>query len=148
MYRHILVTSDGSEFSDPAVRHAALLARSVGARLTVLHVVPDAHLDLSSGDDLSVEARTLEYGWTVESETAFARIGTLLAGTEFETRLVQAHHAHVAQIIRQEAARLEVDLIVMATHGRTGMAHLIHGSVAEDVMKHVTVPTLLIHRRG
>jgi len=114
----------------------------------VLHVVPDAHLDLSAGDDLSVEAGTLERGWTAESETDFARISTLLAGTEFETRLVHAQHAHVAQVIRQEADRLEADLIVMATHGRTGVAHLIHGSVAEDVMKHVTIPTLLIHRRG
>ncbi|WP_407543461.1 universal stress protein (plasmid) [Deinococcus radiomollis] len=148
MYRHILVTSDGSEFSDPALQHAATLARCVGSRLTVLHVVPDAHLDLSTGDDLSVEARTLEQGWREGSETDFARIRTLLAGTEFEMRLVQAHHAHVAQVIRREADRLGVDLIVMATHGRTGMAHLIHGSVAEDVMKHVTVPTLLIYRRG
>lgn len=148
MYRHILVTSDGSEFSDTALRHAAALARSVGSRLTVLHVVPDAHLDLSTGDDLSVEARTLEQGWMAESEMDFARISTLLAGTKFETQLVHAHHAHIAQVIRQEADRLGVDLIVMATHGRTGVAHLIHGSVAEDVMKHVAVPTLLIHRRG
>ncbi|WP_255808156.1 universal stress protein [Deinococcus sp. KNUC1210] len=51
MYRHILVTSDGTLFSDPALRHAAELARGVSARLTVLHVVPDAHLDLSSGDE-------------------------------------------------------------------------------------------------
>ena len=147
MYRHILVTSDGSEFSDPALLHAAQLARSVGSRLTVLHVVPDAHLDLSSGNDLSVKARTLEQGWTAECETALARIGTLLAGTEFVTRLVQAHHAHVAQVIQQEADRLGADLIVMATHGRTGVAHLIHGSVAEAVVRQVFTPTLLIHVR-
>ena len=145
MYRHILVTSDGSEFSDPALRHAAQLARSVGARLTVLHVIPDAHLDLSSGDDLSVEARTLEQGWMAKSEMDFARISTLLAGTEFETQLVHAHHAHIAQVILREADLLEVDLIVMATHGRTGVAHLIHGSVAEDVARHASTPTLLIH---
>ena len=147
MYRHILVTSDGSEFSDPALRHAAGLARSVGARLTVLHVVPDAHLDLSSGDDLSVEARTLQQGWTTESEADFARIERLLDGTEFGTRLVQARRAHIAQVIGQEAERLEVDLIVMATHGRIGVAHLIHGSVAEDVARHASTPTLLIHVR-
>ena len=147
MYRHILVTSDGSEFSDPALRHAAALARSVGSRLTVLHVVPDAHLDLSSGDDLSVEAQTLEREWTSESETDFARIRTLLEGTEFGTRLVQARHTHIAQVILREADLLEVDLIVMATHGRAGVAHLIHGSVAEDVARHASTPTLLIHVR-
>jgi nucleotide-binding universal stress UspA family protein len=147
MYRHILVTSDGSEFSDPALRHAALLAGSVGSRLTILHVVPDAYLDLSSGDDLSVEAGTLEQGWTAESETDFARISVLLVGAEFETRLVQAYHAHVAQVIQREADRLEVDLIVMATHGRAGVAHLIHGSVAEDVVRHSSTPVLLLHVR-
>ncbi|MGI8747840.1 MAG: universal stress protein [Deinococcus sp.] len=147
MYRHILVTSDGSIFSDPALRHAAGLARSVGARLTVLHVVPDAHLDLSSGDDLSVEARAQEQEWTTESEADIMRIRTLLEGTEFEAQLVQAHHAHVAQVIRREADRLDVDLIVMATHGRTGMAHLIHGSVAEEVLRHGFRPTLLLHVR-
>lgn len=147
MYRHILVTSDGSEFSDPAIWHAAELSRSVGARLTVLHVVPDAHLDLSSGDDLSVEARTLERGWKAESETDFVRISMLLEGTVFSPQLVQAHHTHVAQVILREAGRLEVDLIVMATHGRIGVAHLIHGSVAEDVVRHSSTPVLLLRIR-
>lgn len=147
MYRHILVTSDGTLFSDPAIRHAAELSRSVRATLTVLHVIPDAHLDLSSGDDLSVDAQTLERSWTVESETDFTRIHTLLEGTAFETQFVQAHHAHVAQVILREAERLDVDLIVMATHGRTGMAHLIHGSVAEDVVRHSPTPVLLLHVR-
>jgi nucleotide-binding universal stress UspA family protein len=124
MYRHILVTSDGSEFSDPALRHAAQLARSVGSRLTVLHVVPDAHLDLSAGDDLSVEAWTLEQQWMAESETDLARIHVLMEGAVFETRVVQAHHEHVAQVIWKEANRLEVDLIVMATHGRVGLVDL------------------------
>ena len=57
---------------------------------------------------------------------------------------MQAHHAHVAQVILRETARLGVDLIVMATHGRTGVAHLIHGSVAEEVVCHAITPTLLI----
>ena len=147
MYRHILVTSDGSKFSDPALRHAALLARSVSARLTVLHVVPDAHLDLSSGDDLSEDAQTLEQGWITESETDFARVSKLLEGTEYEAQIVQAQHAHVAQVIQREARRLGVDLIVMATHGRVGLAHLIHGSVAEDVVRHSSTPVLLLHAR-
>lgn len=145
MYRHILVTSDGSGFSDPALQHAAALARSVGSRLTVLHVVPDAQLELSAGEDLSTDAGTLEQGWTAESEADFVRIRALLEGAEFGVQLVQAHHAHVARVIVQEAEHLGADLIVMATHGRTGIAHLIHGSVAEDVVRHSSKPTLLLH---
>ena len=145
MYRHILVTSDGSGFSDPALQHAAALACSVGSRLTVLHVVPDAQLELSAGEDLSTDAGTLEQGWTAESEADFVRIRALLEGAEFGVQLVQAHHAHVARVIVQEAEHLGADLIVMATHGRTGIAHLIHGSVAEDVVRHSSRPTLLLH---
>ncbi|WP_255808155.1 universal stress protein [Deinococcus sp. KNUC1210] len=97
--------------------------------------------------NLSEDAQTLEQGWTAESETDFARISKVLDGTEYETQIVQAQHAHVAQVILREAGWLDVDLIVMATHGRTGVAHLIHGSVAEDVVRHSSTPVLLLHVR-
>ena len=70
MYRHILVTTDGTDIDHAAVRHAAALTRALGARLTLLHIVPDAHLELGSGNDLSVSAEDTEREWAQAGEHA------------------------------------------------------------------------------
>lgn len=90
MYRHILVTSDRTVFSNPARRRAGELARRLSARLTAPHLVPDVHLDPSTGDDLSEDARTLKQTWTTESGPDVARLSTLLKETGYEIQIVRA----------------------------------------------------------
>ena len=95
MDQHILVTTDGADIDHAAVRHAAALTRALGARLTLLHIVPDAHLELGSGNDLSVAAEDIEHEWARVREHALdegvldadcTRLTPLLAGETFPTR--------------------------------------------------------------
>ncbi|GHF61290.1 nucleotide-binding universal stress UspA family protein [Deinococcus metalli] len=146
MYQHIVVTTDGTDIDHAAVRHAAGLSRALNATLTLLHIIPDAHRELSSGTDLSVTAEQTERDWALQGEAAL-HDGELDAG---DLRLVTVQRPalglDVPHAILREAAALDADLIVMATHGRTGLAHLILGSVAERVVHGAGVPVLLVHQ--
>lgn len=140
MYQHIIVTTDGTDFDHAAVHHAAGLSRALQATLTLLHIIPDAHRELSSGTDLSVTAEPTELDWARQGEDAL-HDGALDAGN-VSLRALQrpALGLDIPHAIVCEAATLGADLIVMATHGRTGL-----GSVAERVVHASNVPVLLIH---
>lgn len=146
MYQHILVTTDGVDIDHAAVRHAAALTRALGARLTLLHIVPDAHLELGSGNDLSVPAEDIEQEWERVGEHALDE-GILDADCTRLTPLQRpARGRDVPHAILEEAAELGADLIVMATHGRKGLAHFLLGSVADRVVHDAQVPVLLIRQ--
>lgn len=145
MYRHIVVTTEGTDIDHAAIRHAAGLTRALGAQLTLLHIVPDAHRELDSGNDLSVNAESIEQGWTREGEHLLAA-GVQDANCARLTPLQRpAQGRDVPHAILQEAAALGADLLVMATHGRKGLAHLLLGSVADRVVHDATLPVMIVH---
>lgn len=146
MYRHILVTTNGTDIDHAAVRHAAELARTLGARLTLLHIIPDAHLELSSGNDLSVSAESIERDWKNDGERAL-QAGLEDAACSRLTLLQRpARGRDIPHAILEEAGALGADLMVMATHGRKGLSHLLLGSVADRVVHDAAVPILLIRQ--
>lgn len=144
MYQTIVVTTAGEDIDHAAVRHAATLAQTVGATLILLHVLPDAHRELEPGGDLSVSAERIEQDWQAEGEHALDE-GEQDAAMPVRRVHVPARGRSVPQAIVQECAALNADLIVMATHGRTGWAHLVRGSVAESVVHDTNTPVLLLH---
>lgn len=145
MYQHILVTTDGSDIDHAAVRHAAGLSRALQATLTLLHITPDAHRELSSGTDLSVSAEQTEQDWARQGEEALRDGAIDAAGAPLLALQRPALGLDIPHAILREATALDADLIVMATHGRTGLAHFVLGSVAERVVHAADVPVLLIH---
>lgn len=147
MYQNIVVTTAGETLDHVAVQHAAQLARSVDARLTLLHILPDAHRELEAGNDLSFPAESIEAGWQAEGERALdeGERDALALGTEVRRLHRPAQGRSIPQAIIHECAALKADLIVMATHGRTGLTHVIHGSVAESVVHGTRIPVLLLH---
>ena len=145
----ILVPVDFSECSGAAVDYAAFLASSFGARVTLLHAwQPPADLGPFLGqvairDPDSGKDRTLaEF---VESQSRRALDGLLerleAKGLDVEGKL-EAGAARKTIIAVSEADGY--DLIVLGTHGRTGLAHAVMGSVAEWVVRHATVPVLTV----
>ncbi|MFN8379399.1 MAG: universal stress protein [Anaerolineae bacterium] len=143
-YQKILVPLDGSGWSQRAIPHAVNLARLHDAQLVLLHVfVPPApefvpELALAGQQDQFEELRgqAKEYMQTVVAELQNEGVrvtGEVLEGFD------------VPGLIADYARDEHVDLIVMSTHGRSGIARLIFGSVAKGVMDHCKVPTLLIH---
>jgi nucleotide-binding universal stress UspA family protein len=143
---HILSPTDFSEHAKQAVTAAFELAQTFGAKLTVLHVVEppsyliDSHASAHHGPLL---LKAIE-------EQARRELDSLLSqspGAQVEiARRVMVGVPY--QRITETAATEQVDLIVMATHGRTGLRHLVLGSVAERVVRLASCPVLTIRPPG
>ncbi len=133
--KRILVPTDFGPAADAALTYARALAKSFGATLHVMHVAENFFLRPTVGDPHALKAavaRRLE-----ERLTAEDRIG-LHAHAVLETS------DHAADAITGYAKEADIDLIVMGTHGRHGISHLLVGSVAERVVRTASCPVLTV----
>lgn len=143
MYKHILIAVDGSETSRSALNDGLELAREQGAKVLLLHVYEPIVSSSTHGlVDLTQAIR--DEGETV---AAAALEAARKAGVEARSRVLDAAGRRVASVIVEEAKAAGVDLIVLGTHGRRGLEHLVLGSVAEGVARRAGVPVLLIRKR-
>ncbi len=134
MFDRLLVPVDGSEESARALGQGAALARAIGASLHVLTVL-DVR-DLATAADVEPEM-----------EAAASMLEETLAGVETDdidtTTVVE--RGVPGEVIREYAAGHDVDLIVMGTHGRTGVRRFVLGSVTETVCRLADLPVLVVH---
>ncbi len=132
--QNILYATDFSPYSNLAYFHAVALAESHGARLMIVHVyTPDS----ASAPDAGADGRAY---WRGQLE----QIRPLDPKIPVEHVLLEGDPAE--EILRR-AADARADLIVMGTHGRTGLKHLLLGSVAEYVVRHARCPVLTVAER-
>jgi universal stress protein A len=144
-FKKILCAIDFSESSHAAMMVAAQMALESGAALTLVHVwqppivsrdgaallADDLHADLVSDCNTGLaKARAL-----VETVGAIKVDAKLLAGTAWDC------------LVKEAASDPAYDLIVVGTHGRTGLQHVLVGSVAEKVVRHAPCPVLVARRR-
>lgn len=150
MFDRILVTTDGSPLGNLALPYAADLARRYSSALTVLYVVPTAStpLALSEGAAYAYNFQDEQDRLKNEGENILEHARELvnLPGTRFLRR--DGTGPRLAQIIVNEAEQEDVQLVVMSTHGRSGLAHLFLGSVAEEVLRKVRVPVFLVREQA
>ncbi len=143
MYKQLLIPTDGSDLADKAVEHGVALARAIGAKVTALTVTEPFHIVTGAAAMLedtptSYLQRMRDYAATVLGAVA-ARAQA--AGVVCETVHVSDEHPYKAII---DTARSQgCDLIVMASHGRRGMAALVVGSETVKVLTHSTIPVLV-----
>lgn len=138
MYDDILVPTDGSGGMWKVIDHAVALAKKHDATLHGIYVVNTASLsDLPMESSWSGLSQSLQK----EGETAIAEFEERAEGVEIETTLVEGSPAK--EIVRY-AEEQSCDVIVMGTHGRSGVDRLLLGSVAERVVRSSTVPVLTI----
>jgi nucleotide-binding universal stress UspA family protein len=146
MFEHILVPTDGSDLSNKAVSTAARLAHALHAKLLLLHVrspiesphhVEGGALTHLGGEIVMQEIENEERA-LLDSALAIAAAD----GTAAETAFVAGYSTHdaIVRIAREQ----NCDLIVMASHGRSGLSGLILGSEAQEVMTHTTIPVLIV----
>lgn len=145
MYKHILLPTDGSKHSARAVAEGVALARATGARVTGLFVAPAptplvfeglrpvAYMQPEEHAELSQRAAAKYLGAVAKAAAD--------AGVDCETLCVDGEYP--ADAILAEAARLRCDLIVMASHGRRGLAGLLLGSETQKVLTHAKVSVLV-----
>lgn len=142
--RLILVPTDFSPGAEPALRLAARIARATGAEIVLLHV-----LDLMTP---AVWAGSPDMGLWMDAAMvqdlqgrAEAAIGVLAARLPRARTLIR--EGGPRSVILDVAAELKADLIVIGTHGRTGLEHLLIGSVAEHVVRYSRIPVLTVRRQ-
>jgi nucleotide-binding universal stress UspA family protein len=140
----ILVPVDFSEHSDRAVEYAVAMGKHFGACVELFHVVEDPFESGGWGSEVYVS--DLDGLRSRALDDAKARIercrSGVLAGDVPIVATVQM--GHVANTIVEYATAAHADLVVMGTHGRTGLAHLIIGSVAERVVRLAPCPVLTV----
>ena len=137
-FSKILHLTDFSACSDAALRWAEDVARANEAKLAVLHVViPDA-LTYMTPDSPRV-ALDIQEQW---AQGEMQRIDAQLGGLPHDTMV--ARGTEVWSVVESKLKELRSDLIVMGTHGRTGLRKLLMGSVAEEILRRSTVPVMTI----
>ena len=138
--QHILVPTDFSEYADYALDYAIELAQKLQARLTFLHVI---HLTPMAMGEIGASGLA-PYLEEIETDAQQRMEGIVervhQEGLEGEISIVQGVPF---QIIVDMAESRGVDLIVMGTHGRTGLTHALMGSVAERVVRLAPCPVLV-----
>jgi nucleotide-binding universal stress UspA family protein len=149
-FESILVPVDGSSTSQAALWTADELAKQLGASLHFLHVVPDLPLPMSDGMGFgTLSYRTEPWIESLEEQARaiikHARESTTLE--KVETSTILASGARTSTQILKFANEHHSSLIVMGTHGRSGLDRLLLGSVAEGVMHHANVPVLLVRSK-
>ncbi len=142
---HILAATDLSKASEPALRHATALAQALGARFTLLHVFDPTPLvpPIALPPPRAVEEQLAEE-MRRRIEEALAKLRARLFPENLQVETVVLRAANPAAAIVEEAERRDADLIVLGTHGRTGLTHVLVGSVAERVVRHSPVPVLTV----
>lgn len=144
-FTHILVPLDFSPASREALRRAKTLAERFDSRLSLLHVVTDPKARGTWTSEIYVPAIP-EIRDCLLNESR-QRLAAALTDEERE-RLrvtVDAKVGAVAEVISEVARTHHIDLIVMGTHGRRGLAHLVMGSIAERVVREAPCAVMTTH---
>jgi nucleotide-binding universal stress UspA family protein len=147
MFKHILLPTDGSKLSNRAVDRGIALAKELGARITVLHVVPELRM---IADESFVMPMGVELQRRYDRE-AKARAEKMLeaVGERAESQGLAHDEIVVAgelpyEAIIAAAKKQKCDLIMMASHGRRGISGLLLGSETAKVLTHSKIPVLVV----
>lgn len=159
MYNKILLPLDGSELSHQAIPHVVELAKSFEADVVLLQVIDSvaqiiaettpATIEPIPSGQLTVEiAESAVAGQREAAEAGLAAVvGQFVqAGVPEEKLSIQIAEGQAARTITEEVERLGCDLVVIATHGRSGLGRAVLGSVADHVARHTPNAAVLLIR--
>ena len=145
MFAHILIPTDGSPLSERAIAQGIRLAKATGARVTGLYVMPQFHVftyrtemleDTREEYAKDCNAHAVEYLAVVERVAREAGVACSTASLSDD---------HPDEAILRVAEERGCDAIVMASHGRRGVAGVLMGSVTQKVLTHGKLPVLVCH---
>jgi nucleotide-binding universal stress UspA family protein len=141
MLQHILVGLDGSPLAESILPYVNILAKSLGAEVTLLHVVQLSE-EMQRDKPARLLQSTIRYGET-QARDYLTRVAQRLTegGIKVRNQVVSGDAA--AELVRS-AEQAGIELIALATHGRSGLKRWVYGSVAEKVLHTTHTPLLLI----
>ena len=146
MFNRILVPTDFSPPSDAALEYARILAAKFGSTLRILHVIDDPSTSSDFvGDGFAPSTEDIRNRLLHQARTRLDHLMNLVDRSRY--------HAHADAVVGTPAEAIidfanatGTSLIVMGTHGRTGLAHLLMGSVAEQVVRTAPCPVLTVRQ--
>ena len=144
MYKQILCPVDGSPTSTRGVGEAIQLAINQSAKLRFIHVIDTYFPILDMAGGMNVVDTTDILRKNAEKVIKQAKLAALKEGVIADSTITETLGSRAASFIIKEAEKWPADLIVMGTHGLRGFARMVIGSDAEYVIRHSTVPVLLV----
>ena len=143
MYKNILLPTDGTEFCERAVRHGVALAKLTGARVTGVTVTVPFGAS-HGGPPLSPDIREkITETRRNAVKKALGLVETVAAASAVPCETIEVEDEHPYRAIISTATQKGCDLIVMASHGRSGFSAILIGSETQKVVTHTTIPVLI-----
>jgi len=145
--KKILVPTDFSTYSDKALEYALAFAERSQAEVILLHVVEPVGYATNAQDiPIFVNREVVQEDVVISSRDRLARMGREKSAGRVPIKTVVRLGNPAGEIV-EAAKSLEVDLIILATHGHTGLKHILLGSTAERVVRHGPCPVLTVRAR-
>jgi nucleotide-binding universal stress UspA family protein len=145
--QRVLIALDFSSCAANVARRGGELARQLGARVSLIHVVPPPNVPLvariSVDDEGTREETTVEEYLRGSAERRLSRYADLAGAQDFAPRSV-VRFGVPAETIIDEARASGAEMIIVGTRARTGLAHALYGSVAEEIVRGADVPVVTI----
>ncbi|UCH64180.1 MAG: universal stress protein [Fidelibacterota bacterium] len=145
LYRKILLTTDFSDYSKVAIPHAVTIAKQFDSELLVLHVLEP----LLTPVDFAWGPMALSEDWEEQrAEHSEKYLNDWIVSelpTDISVKPILAHGTPIREIL-QTINSHNIDLVIMATHGQTGIAHALFGSTSEKVVRRSPVPVLTVRK--
>lgn len=141
MFKKILVPLDGSKLAETALPMAQKMAQTMGSQIFLLEIaepIQTLHKGDAVGETYHLEMSTEPT--RKQAESYLAEVASRIPDVEV---IKQVEEGDVAQVIIDTAVAHQIDLIIMSTHGRTGLRRLVFGSIVEDVIRHSNINVLI-----
>ena len=143
MYKHLLIATDGSELASKAIALGLGLAKSLGARVTILMVSEPWTAVVSGEAAIAFPIKDYERAVTANANEVLAAAASAAKSQAVSCDTVHAKDQFPAEGIIDTATKQGCDLIVMASHGRRGLKRLFLGSQTNSVVTQSTIPVLV-----
>lgn len=146
MYNHILIATDGSEFAENCIDHGLDLAKALGCKVTVITVTTPYSISGLPGGWLDNATMIEQYEKEQKSQADKILAAASVKAEQYGVTISAIHlaNASAASAIMHTADQQDVDLIVMSSHGRTGLKRLLLGSQTNEVITLSRKPVLIV----
>ena len=143
MFKHILIPTDGSQLSQAAIQAGAQFARAINAKVTAFYAMPEFHMLTYQTEMLTDTRQEFAKDCKAHADRFLAVVAQAAkaAGVPCETALQTSDHPYEAIIAT--AKEKGCDLIMMASHGRSGVQAFLLGSETQKVLTHSGIPVLV-----
>lgn len=153
MYKNILVPLDGSELAECVLPHVETIAKGCGVvTVTFVRVVEPVRVPITTNEEYATftarDWEELESALKTSAVNYFKKLTSQVKydGVDIKTEILDGGRA--ADVIADYATKNKTDLIVIATHGRSGVSRWVWGSVADRILRSACVPVLMVRAPG